>query len=238
MLIALAGWAVWLATLAVWVFLPILSSEPLQIAPEERALAAKFGDDCAATRAASGVVVARYFSITPVSVADVRRRTGRERVYRMAEHGRRSGRLGSRRCADHDDLKHSPLGGAGSTTLNPTGLVHDCYLRMAKAGADGVVDRAHFGTGSACDAFDAQPCARPRGKRGGGAHHTELTTQDEAVVSEARELPTRFGPDPAGAGKRAMGARGRVQICWLERAETADAPASAAQFAAPVVRCT
>lgn len=50
MLIALAGWAVWLATLAVWVFLPIfvVYMSRFQIAPEERALAAKFGDDYAA----------------------------------------------------------------------------------------------------------------------------------------------------------------------------------------------
>lgn len=94
----------------------------------------------------------------------------------------------------YDDLKRiarKVLGGAGSATLNPTGLVHDCYLRMAKAGADGVVDRAHF-LALAARAMRQLMLNHARDrvaeKRGGGAHHTELTTQDEAVVSEAREL--------------------------------------------------
>ncbi|MEO8010654.1 MAG: ECF-type sigma factor, partial [Dokdonella sp.] len=46
----------------------------------------------------------------------------------------------------YDDLKRiarGVLGGNGSATLNPTQLVHDCYLRMVKAGAAGVSDRAH-----------------------------------------------------------------------------------------------
>jgi RNA polymerase sigma factor (TIGR02999 family) len=47
----------------------------------------------------------------------------------------------------YQDLKRiarGVLGGNSSATLNPTGLVHDCYLRMARAGAVGVLNREHF----------------------------------------------------------------------------------------------
>lgn len=47
----------------------------------------------------------------------------------------------------YDDLKRvarGVLGGAGSATFNATVLVHDCYLRIARQGADKLVDRAHF----------------------------------------------------------------------------------------------
>jgi protein-S-isoprenylcysteine O-methyltransferase Ste14 len=47
MLLVLAGWAVWLASVAAWAVLPVfvLYLNRLQIEPEERALASRFGGD-------------------------------------------------------------------------------------------------------------------------------------------------------------------------------------------------
>lgn len=94
----------------------------------------------------------------------------------------------------YDDLKRiarKVLAGGGSATLNPTGLVHDCYLRMAKAGPEGVVDRAHF-LALAARAMRQLMLNHARDrladKRGGGAHHTDLSEHDQAVVTEALEL--------------------------------------------------
>lgn len=94
----------------------------------------------------------------------------------------------------YDDLKRvarKVLAGNASATLNPTGLVHDCYLRLARAGADGVVDRSHF-LALAARAMRQLMLNHARDrladKRGGGAVHTELTEQDQALVNEAQEL--------------------------------------------------
>lgn len=47
LLLLLAAWALWLGSLSVWLVLPLFVAvlTRLQIVPEERALAAKFGDD-------------------------------------------------------------------------------------------------------------------------------------------------------------------------------------------------
>jgi RNA polymerase sigma factor (TIGR02999 family) len=94
----------------------------------------------------------------------------------------------------YDDLKRiarGVLGGRGSATLNPTGLVHDCYLRLARAGADGVSNRAHF-LALAARAMRQLMLNHARDKlsekRGGGAIHDELSEHENAVAHEARQL--------------------------------------------------
>lgn len=94
----------------------------------------------------------------------------------------------------YDDLKRiarGVLGGRGSATFNPTLLVHDCYLRMAKAGADGVLDRAHF-LALAARAMRQLMLnhARDRAaiKRGDGAIHVDVDDHAERIADEARDL--------------------------------------------------
>lgn len=81
--------------------------------------------------------------------------------------------------------------GAGSATLNPTGLVHDCYLRLCRAGPDGVQNRAHF-LALAARAMRQLMLNHARDKltekRGGNAVHTELDSQHDAVTEEAMSL--------------------------------------------------
>ncbi len=80
----------------------------------------------------------------------------------------------------YDDLKRiarGVLAGSGSMTLNPTSLVHDCYLRLSRGGADNVLNREHF-LALAARAMRQLMLnhARDRiaAKRGGGAAHTTL----------------------------------------------------------------
>lgn len=94
----------------------------------------------------------------------------------------------------YDDLKRiarGVLGGRGSATFDATGLVHECYLRMARAGAAGVTDRRHF-LAVAARAMRQLMLnhARDRiaGKRGGGAAHVALTESDAAADAEAEHL--------------------------------------------------
>ncbi len=79
----------------------------------------------------------------------------------------------------YQDLKliaRRVIGRSGSATINPTGLVHDCYLRLSKAGPTGVLNRDHF-LALAARAMRQLMLnhARDRlaAKRGGGAEHTE-----------------------------------------------------------------
>lgn len=94
----------------------------------------------------------------------------------------------------YQDLKRiarGVLGSAGSATLNPTGLVHDCYLRMARAGPAGVLNRAHF-LALAARAMRQLMLNHARDriaeKRGGGAAHSDLAEHADALVDEARGL--------------------------------------------------
>lgn len=94
----------------------------------------------------------------------------------------------------YDDLKRiarGVIGGQGSATFNPTLLVHDCYLRMAKAGADGALDRAHF-LALAARAMRQLMLnhARDRAaiKRGAGAMHVDIDEHADAIAGEARDL--------------------------------------------------
>lgn len=94
----------------------------------------------------------------------------------------------------YDDLKRiarGVLSADGQATLNPTALVHECYLRLERSGADAVQNRAHF-LALAARAMRQLMLnhARDRiaGKRGGGAVHTGLNEDADAVATEARHL--------------------------------------------------
>ena len=94
----------------------------------------------------------------------------------------------------YDDLKRiarGVLGGQGSATLNPTALVHDCYLRLSRAGAEGVVNREHF-LSLAARAMRQLLLnhARDRvaAKRGGGIDQTLLGGEDVEADNEAEHL--------------------------------------------------
>lgn len=94
----------------------------------------------------------------------------------------------------YDDLKRIARGvlcADGHATLNPTALVHECYLRLERSGAAAVQSRAHF-LALAARAMRQLMLnhARDRlaGKRGGGAAHTGLDEGLDAVADEARHL--------------------------------------------------
>lgn len=93
----------------------------------------------------------------------------------------------------YDDLKRIARGvlAGGQGTLNPTALVHECYLRLDRAGAEGVQNRAHF-LALAARAMRQLMLNHARDrlaeKRGGGAAHTDLDERSDAVATEARHL--------------------------------------------------
>jgi RNA polymerase sigma factor (TIGR02999 family) len=94
----------------------------------------------------------------------------------------------------YSDLKHIAsvmLAGQHSATLNPTGLVHECYLRLAKGGAAVVSDRAHF-LALAARAMRQLLLNHARDKlaikRGAGAIHVELESDQLAIENEAEQL--------------------------------------------------
>lgn len=93
----------------------------------------------------------------------------------------------------YDDLKRIARGmlGGGNATLNPTALVHECYLRLERGGADAVQNRAHF-LSLAARAMRQLMLNHARGrlaeKRGAGAAHTTLDDDDAAVTAEAASL--------------------------------------------------
>lgn len=91
----------------------------------------------------------------------------------------------------YNDLKRlarSVLAGSGNLTLNPTSLVHDCYLRLSKGGAEGVINREHF-LALAARAMRQLMLnhARDRvaAKRGGGVAHTTLGGVGAEASAEA-----------------------------------------------------
>src|SRR5690349_8964835 len=115
-----------------------------------------------------------------------------------------------------------------SATLNATALVHECYLRLAKHGAEAIGTRAHFLAlaGRAMRQILVNH-ARDRlaAKRGGGAAHTTLDHLDLAAEHEADEL---LGLDEALERLAAEDERlARVIDCrvfgGLSEAETAEA---------------
>lgn len=83
------------------------------------------------------------------------------------------------------------LGSNAGATLNPTALVHECYLRLAKQGADGVLNRDHF-LALAARAMRQLLLNHARDKlaqkRGAGAAVTDLESAQAAVFDEAEHL--------------------------------------------------
>lgn len=94
----------------------------------------------------------------------------------------------------YDDLKRvarGVLGGPGGATLNATALVHDCYLRLARAGPDGVLNRSHF-LALAARAMRQLMLNHARDKlalkRGAGAVHTDVDAHADRLADEAEQL--------------------------------------------------
>ncbi len=94
----------------------------------------------------------------------------------------------------YDDLKRiarGVIGANASATLNPTALVHDCYLRLSKQGADGVLNRDHF-LALAARAMRQLLLNHARDKlaqkRGAGVTLLELDPDQASVVSEAEQV--------------------------------------------------
>ena len=94
----------------------------------------------------------------------------------------------------YQDLKHiarAVLGGRRGGTLNPTGLVNECYLRLARDGAAGLNDRAHF-LALAARAMRQIMLNHARdklaAKRGAGATHLAFDAEQSAMESEAEQL--------------------------------------------------
>ena len=91
----------------------------------------------------------------------------------------------------YDDLKRiarGVLARSGQHTLNPTSLVHDCYLRLSRDSGERLVNREHF-LSLAARAMRQLMLnhARDRvaAKRGGGAVHTTLA---DASVDAAADV--------------------------------------------------
>jgi RNA polymerase sigma factor (TIGR02999 family) len=83
------------------------------------------------------------------------------------------------------------LHGPGSATFDATSLVHECYLRLSRAGADGVLNRDHF-MALAARAMRQLMInhARDRvaAKRGGGGAKLALQDDDAAADAQAEHL--------------------------------------------------
>lgn len=87
-------------------------------------------------------------------------------------------------------LARGQLAGRGERTINTTGLVHECYLRLAGSGGD-VRDRGHFFSLAARVMRQViVDAARERmaGKRGAGERPLALDDFDVAESRDASEL--------------------------------------------------
>ncbi|MCR6702891.1 MAG: ECF-type sigma factor [Dokdonella sp.] len=94
----------------------------------------------------------------------------------------------------YEDLKRIArglLGGRGSATLDATQLVHEGYLRLARGGAEGIVDRVHF-LALAARAMRQLMLNHARDrlalKRGGGISHVDADAHADTIAEEARGL--------------------------------------------------
>lgn len=94
----------------------------------------------------------------------------------------------------YQDLKRiarGVLAGGGSATLDATGLVHECYERMARQEASAVNNRAHF-LALAARAMRQLMLNHARdkiaAKRGAGAVHVDIDDVHDAAFNEARHL--------------------------------------------------
>lgn len=94
----------------------------------------------------------------------------------------------------YQDLKRiarSVVASSGSATLDVTGLVHECYERLARQEAFAVTDRAHF-LALAARAMRQLLLNHARdkiaAKRGAGAAHVDVDDVGDAAFTEARHL--------------------------------------------------
>ena len=89
--------------------------------------------------------------------------------------------------ADLKQIARGVLGGRAQQSLNATSLVHECYLRMERAGAAGVVNRQHF-LALAARAMRQLMLNHARDriaqKRGGLAQQTTLSSADEEASAD------------------------------------------------------
>ena len=90
--------------------------------------------------------------------------------------------------ADLKQIARSVLGGRAQQSLNATSLVHECYLRMERAGAAGVMNRQHF-LALAARAMRQLMLNHARDriaqKRGGLAQQTTLSSADASAQEDA-----------------------------------------------------
>lgn len=81
--------------------------------------------------------------------------------------------------------------GRGAATMNPTALVHECYLRLARGHAGAINDSSHFlALASRAMRQVMVNYARDRvaAKRGGGAAHVRLDPEQISADQEADEV--------------------------------------------------
>lgn len=97
-------------------------------------------------------------------------------------------------AAVYDDLRRiarRELGRRFAQTLNPTGLVHEAYLKLADQDAVPWQNRGHFFAIAARamrQILVDHARRRMADKRGGGAHHTDLDGVDAAVERDAAQV--------------------------------------------------
>ncbi len=91
--------------------------------------------------------------------------------------------------ADLKQIARGVLGGRAQQSLNATSLVHECYLRMERAGAAGVLNRQHF-LALAARAMRQLMLNHARDrvaqKRGGLARQTTLSSADEETAADTQ----------------------------------------------------
>jgi RNA polymerase sigma factor (TIGR02999 family) len=96
-------------------------------------------------------------------------------------------------AAVYEDLRRlarRELGRRFAQTLNPTGLVHECYLKLAEQSGVPWRDRGHFFSIAARamrQVLVDHARRRLADKRGAGIHHTDLTDLDQVDVAVERD---------------------------------------------------
>jgi RNA polymerase sigma factor (TIGR02999 family) len=117
------------------------------------------------------------------------------------------------------------------SSLCPTALVHEAYLRLLQQGQLAAVDRQHFFAIAACTMrriLTEHARGRARLKRGSGARASALDTVDEAALLDDREVEEVLAIDLALERLRQQNERA-VQVvecrifAGLTLAETAEA---------------
>lgn len=94
----------------------------------------------------------------------------------------------------YDDLKRLARSRAdySNGTLNATGLVNECYMRLAQAGSQkGIANREHFlalAARAMRQVIVDHARKRLADKRGGGDEHTTLSGLDKSADTEASDL--------------------------------------------------